>query len=132
MNRRSARGFTLLEVLVAFQILSLTMGVLMRIVSQSVGALDSAEQHQIAVQMAESKLVEVLAGLRRDSHGKADGRLGGRYRWRSDIEPFHFDNEEGGKRYSVLPWRVRVTVSWGNRPNEQVSLSTLRLMREEP
>lgn len=129
---RCGRGFTLLEVLVAFLILSLTMGVLMRIVSQSVRALDTAEQHQIAVQMAESKLVEVLADLDRDSRGKADGRLSGRYRWRSEIEPFHFANEEPGKRYTVSPWRIRVTVSWGPRANDQVSLSTLRLMREAP
>ena len=70
MKGYSARGFTLLEVLVAFLILSLTMGVLMRIVSQSIGSLGTAEQHQVALQLAESKLVEVLAELDRDSRGR--------------------------------------------------------------
>ena len=132
MKRYSARGFTLLEVLVAFLILSLTMGVLMRIVSQSIRSLDTAEQHQIALQMAESKLVEVLAELSRDSRRKDDGRLSGRYRWSSEIERYHFENEEPGARYTIVPWRIRVTVSWGRKPNEQVSLSTIRLMREQP
>lgn len=129
--RRSERGFTLLEVLVAFLILSLSMAILLRIVSQSLGSLDRAEQYQVALQLAESKLVEVLAQLRWDSRGEHQGRLSGRYRWKSEVERFQFDNQEPGGKYGVTPWRVRVTVSWGRQPNEQVSLSTIRLMREQ-
>lgn len=128
---RSQRGFTLLEVLVAFLILTLSMGALMRIVSQSIRSLDTAEQHQVALQLAESKLVEVLAQLRWDSRGKDEGRLSGRYRWKSEVERYQFENQEAGQNYSVTPWLVRVTVSWGRQPNEQVSLSTIRLMREQ-
>lgn len=128
----SQRGFTLLEVLVAFLILSLSMGALMRIVSQSIRSLDTAEQHQVALQLAESKLVEVLAQLRWDSRGKDEGRLSGRYRWQSAVEPYQFENQEAGQKYSVKPWLVEVTVSWGSQPNEQVSLSTIRLMLEQP
>lgn len=128
---RSERGFTLLEVLVAFLILTLSMGALMRIVSQSIRSLDQAEQHQVALQLAESKLVEVLAQLRWDSRGKGGGRLTGRYRWSSEVERYQFENQEAGQRYSVTPWLVKVTVSWGRQPNERVSLSTIRLMREQ-
>lgn len=128
---RKQRGFTLLEVLVAFLILTLSMGALMRIVSQSLRSLDQAEQYQVALQLAESKLVEVLAQLRWDSRGKDEGRLSGRYRWESEVERYQFDNQETGERYSVTPWLVRVTVSWGREPNERISLSTIRLMREE-
>lgn len=129
--RRSERGFTLLEVMVAFLILSLSMGALMRIVSQSIRALDSAEQHQVALQLAESKLVEVLAQLRWDSRGKDEGRLSGRYRWKSKVERYQFSNQQAGESYSITPWLVQVSVSWGLQPNEQVSLSTVRLMREQ-
>lgn len=129
--RSSERGFTLLEVLVAFLILSLSMSVLMRIVSQSLRALESAEQHQVALQLAESKLVEVLAQLRWNSLGKDEGRLSGRYRWKSQVERYEFPNQEHGESYSVSPWLVQVTVSWGQRANDQVSLSTIRLMREQ-
>lgn len=129
--RRSERGFTLLEVMVAFLILSLSMGALMRIVSQSIRALDSAEQHQVALQLAESKLVEVLAQLRWDSRGKDEGRLSGRYRWKSKVERYQFSNQQAGESYSITPWLVQVSVSWGPQPNEQVSLSTVRLMREQ-
>ncbi|MEX6500759.1 type IV pilus modification PilV family protein [Pseudomonas zhanjiangensis] len=130
MNR--ARGFTLLEVLVAFLILSLSMSVLMRIVSQSLNALSAAERHQVAVQLAESKLAEVLVGLDESSRGKQQGRLDQRFRWQSEVEPYEFENQEPGERYSVTPWLVRVSVSWGKRPGERVSLSTIRLLRPRP
>ena len=90
MNRM--RGFTLLEVLVAFLILSLSVSVLMRIVSQSLAALDNAEHHQTALQLAESKLAQVLVDLDSDSQGKEEGRVDRDYRWQSEVEPYHFSN----------------------------------------
>ncbi len=68
----SSRGFTLLEVLVAFLILSLSMSVLMRIVSQSLNSMAVAERHQVALQLAESKLAEVLINI--DSHSRGQHR----------------------------------------------------------
>lgn len=128
MNR--AHGFTLLEVLVAFLILSLSVSVLMRIVSQSLAALDNAEHHQTALQLAESKLAQVLVDLDSDSQGKEEGRVDRDYRWQSEIEPYHFSNEEPGTHYLISPWLIRVSVSWGHRPAERVSLSTIRLLQE--
>ena len=126
----NSRGFTLLEVLVAFLILSLSMGILMRIVSQSLKAQETAEHHQVALQLVESQLADVLTRLNVDSRGKEEGRLDSRYRWQSEIEPYHFDNQEAGERYSISPWLIRVSVSWGVDPAERVSLSTVRLLRE--
>ncbi len=128
----SARGFTLLEVLVAFLILSLSMSVLMRIVSQSLNSLATAEHHQVALQLAESKLAEVLVGLDSRSRGQEQGQLERGYRWQSEIEPYEFANQEAGERYSITPWLIRVSVSWGRRPAERVSLSTIRLLQEAP
>lgn len=133
MRRKTrSRGFTLLEVLVAFLVLSLSMGVLMRIVSQSLNALATADHHQVALQLAESKLAEVLIHLDGSSRGSEQGRLNRDYRWESEIEPYEFDNQEPGQRYSVTPLLIRVSVSWGRRPAERVSLSTIRLLRETP
>lgn len=126
----SSRGFTLLEVLVAFLVLSLSMSVLMRIVSQSLNAMSAAEHHQIALQLAESKLAEVLVQLDGNSKGTQEGRLDRRFRWESEIESYRFDNQEAGERYSINPWLIRVSVSWGRHPAERVTLSTIRLIRE--
>lgn len=124
------RGFTLLEVLVAFLVLSLSVSVLLRIVSQSLAALDRAEHYQSALQLAESRLAQVLVGLDRDSQGKEEGRVDSDYRWQSEIEPYHFSNQEAGEHYQINPWLIRVSVSWGQRPAERVSLSTIRLLQE--
>jgi general secretion pathway protein I len=128
----SERGFTLLEVLVAFLVLSLSMSVLMRIVSQSLNSLAVAERHQEALQLAESKLAEVLVRLDSGSRGKHQGKLNRNYRWQSEMEPYQFDNQDIGARYSITPWLIRVTVSWGRSSSEQVSLSTIRLLQETP
>jgi general secretion pathway protein I len=126
----SMHGFTLLEVLVAFLVLSLSVSVLLRIVSQSLAALDSAEHYQSALQLAESRLALVLVELNRDSQGKQEGRVDSDYRWQSEIKPYHFDNQEAGAHYPINPWLIRVSVSWGHRPAQRVSLSTVRLLQE--
>lgn len=72
-------GFSLLEVLVAFVILALSLGVLMRLVSTSLGNIARAEHATQAVTVAQS----VLARLGTDSpltEGAQDGEAGA-YRW---------------------------------------------------
>ncbi len=127
---RRCRGFSLLEVLVAFLVLAVSLGILLRIYSASFNALRSAEHHQIALLLAESRLAETLAGLRADSRGSDSGSLQPPYRWSSEIDDYEFANQEGGIDYRVTPRLVRVSVSWGRSPAERVTLSTLRLVEE--
>lgn len=127
---RRSHGFTLLEVLVAFLVLTLSLGILLRIFSASFAALRTAERQQSALLLAESQLSEVLATFRADSDGESRGKLRPPFAWRSSIEAYEFPNREPGVAYAVVPRLIRVTVSWGERPAEQVSLSTLRLVEE--
>lgn len=125
-----SRGFTLLEVLVAFMVLAVSLSILLRIYSASFNALRSAEHHQTALLLAESRLAETLAGLRADSRGNDSGSLQPPYRWSSEIDDYEFANQQGGIDYRVTPRLVRVSVSWGRSPAERVTLSTLRLVEE--
>ena len=127
---RGCRAFTLLEVLVAFLILAVSLGILLRIFSASFAALRSAEHYQSALLLAESRLAQTLVDLRADSQGREEGALQPPYRWSSEIDSFIFDNQEGGIDYRVTPRLVRVSVSWGRNPAERVTLSTLRLVEE--
>ena len=53
MNR-SNRGFTLVEVLVAFTILGLVLATLYRIVGDSIGTIEAAERSQRLFEVADS------------------------------------------------------------------------------
>lgn len=127
---RRSHGFTLLEVLVAFLILTLSLSILLRIFSASFASLRLAERQQAALLLAESQLSEVLATFNADSDGEAQGKLRPPFRWHSSIGPYEFPNREPGLAYTVVPRLIRVTVSWGDHPAEQVSLSTLRLVEQ--
>lgn len=134
MARRQALqgGFTLLEVLVAFVILALVMGVLTRILSLSMRSLQAAEHYQQALQLAESQLAEVGARLtaRRNEH--LQGNFQPPYRWEAEIEPYEFANQSLSAEPTsrVSPRLIRVKVSWGEQSAQQVTLSTIRLVEE--
>lgn len=134
MARRKARqgGFTLLEVLVAFVILALVMGVLTRILSLSMRSLQAAEHHQRALQLAESQLAELGARLsaRRSEH--LQGKFQQPYSWEAEIAPYEFANQSQSAEPSsrVSARLIRVTVSWGEQSAQQVTLSTIRLVEE--
>lgn len=132
MARRHLRqtGFTLLEVLVAFVILALVMGVLTRILSLSMRSLETAGHHQQALQLAESKLAEVGARLTARRSERLQGKFQQPYSWAAEIDPYEFTNQSSVLSSRVLPRLIRVTVSWGDGSAQQVTLTTIRLVQE--
>lgn len=129
MNRR-LRGFTLLEVLVAFVILALVLTVLTRILSLSARSLATAEHYQQALSLASSQLAEVATQLSSTSSGRQRGRLPGGYRWEADIEPYEFETSSLALDERISPMLIRVTVLWDDRQSQQISLSTIRLVEQ--
>ncbi len=126
--KHDSRGFSLLEVLVAFVILSLVLGVLMRIFSGALGNIGAAEQYSRAVAIAESKLaaVGVEAPL---EEGESAGDAGGGYAWQATVQRFDagispVDNTVQG----VGLYRVEVVVNWGDDATtpRRLRLVTLR------
>ncbi|EKE75974.1 type IV pilus modification PilV family protein [Gallaecimonas xiamenensis] len=124
----SQRGFSLLEVLVAFAILAATLGVLMSIFSLSTRSYQSAHNRQLALTLAQSKLAE-LAAQPRLNPGSDSGRLEGSFRWTSRVRPYTVPEAFGPFELKALPFEARVTVSWGDKDSQQVSLDTLLLGR---
>jgi general secretion pathway protein I len=83
-----ARGFSLLEVLVAFVIVALVATALFRLFSGALGNMGAAEDYSRAALFAESVLAEAAAAqpLR---EGTATGTAeGGRYAWTVKVAPY--------------------------------------------
>lgn len=125
--KHACRGFSLLEVLVAFIILSLTLGVLMRIFSGGLGNIGSAEHYSRAVAIAESQLA--ATGVESPLiEGDYAGETENGYTWRTSVQRYDASTQplEGG----VLPvdlYQVEVAVNWDNTATTPRSLRLLTL-----
>jgi len=135
-SRRASRGFSLLEVLVAFAILTMMLGVLLQIFSLSVRTTYSAETREQALLLAESKLAELGAG-RTLNTGSWSGQFDERFRWHASVTRFSLaqaDLSDSGNTYSrfedelrLEPYLLAVTVSWPD--SDGITLQTIRLVR---
>lgn len=127
-NRRM-NGFTLLEVLVAFMILAVSLGVIMHIFSLSLRTAHSATQQQMAVQLAQSKLSELLAESR-IRPGVEQGSFNDEWRWRAEIDAWDFPDQDRITDYRFEPYKISVTVEGEQGTASPVTLTTLFLLEE--
>ncbi len=130
-----ARGFTLLEILVALAILGLSLGVLMQIFSTGLRGAAASKARVVATRLAESKLAVV--GVEEPlSEGISQGRFDEQYRWRIAVRrllPPGGEEPDATAPAPVRPYRVDVSVFWGRddgAPGDNarsLTLTTLRL-----
>jgi general secretion pathway protein I len=121
-NRR--RGFTLIEVLVAFAILAVALTALFQVFSSGLGAIGTAERHSMAAMLARSILDDVGAEIPL-AVGEQRGELDDGFSWLVRIERSAVTNlvADGGELY--IPYDVTVEISWGH--GRALSLTTLRV-----
>lgn len=135
--RRGSGGFTLLEVLVAFTILALSLGAVFQVWSIGLRSTSQAESRALAVLLLESKLAGIGIEEPLES-GEQAGEFDNGFRWHASVEPYEaapteaeaegFESEGVGPGPGFVPYQVVVTVRWGERENEHaLSLTTLRL-----
>ncbi len=111
---RDKTGFTLLEILVALAILSISLVVLLGLRNRDVDLVNATRQMTVATALASQKMVEVrMEGF--PDLGESAGEFGEKYpgfRWNRVVTPTPFDYVR----------EVRVTVSWGQDEGEGVEV----------
>ncbi|MGB2130714.1 MAG: type IV pilus modification PilV family protein [Marinobacterium sp.] len=129
-NRTGQTGFTLLEVLVAFVLLAMMLGVILNLNSSAMDTTARASDRLLALMLAQSELDRVLAEpelrlgtLRGDSEDD-------RFEWELEVSRFEFpDTDPGLDSGAPEPFRIDINVNWDR--NQSLSLSTLRLVQRQ-
>lgn len=123
------QGFSLLEILIAFSILALSLGILLRVFSGGVNTATVAEDYTVAVQIAESLIAKTGSEIPLKDH-QSSGLENEKYQWSLTVSPYFLGSESiDPKNAAVQLYKVNVTVVWGDGENDgrQIQLTTLKL-----
>lgn len=124
--RESARGFTLLEVIIAIAILGVAFGLSVELLASGVRSARAAEDYTQAVLLARQKMAEVT-GAQALEGSMGQGDFGGGFQWTSEIQPLAQEENLPAQLY-----QVRVRVSWpGRRGEKSLDLYSLRMASGE-
>ena len=134
MKINKQQGFSLLEILIAFSILALSLGILLKIFSAGVNTAVVAEDYTTAVQIAESLMAKTGVETPLQA-GQEAGVENEKYHWRVVVSPFEFNPENSDvTAITAILFKVKVTVTWGddntNVKGRQVELTTLKLVNK--
>lgn len=128
MNKRGA-GFSLLEVIVAFAILALTLGALYQVLSSAARQAVLVQRYTAAVALAESRIAEAGSG-RSLARSNETGVSGRHFHWRRTIQPYSTEDELAQAESALVRFRIVVEVRWEDDGTPRsVVLSTVRLRR---
>lgn len=126
--RRSRQdGFTLIEVMAAFMVFALLFGVVLQVLSTSVGNTRLSGEYTQAALWAQSKL-DVLGLEGMIEPGVSQGSFDDTYDWTMEINETEVVDERGLDAQDELPialYHVRLTVEWGEGRRQAV-FETLR------
>ena len=118
-KRNGQSGYTLLEVVVAFAILTLSLSAMIPSLANLTGQSGSARETWAATEFARS-LIEPIGIAEPLRPGVRTGRVERRWDWRIEIAPY---NDDGGPVGAGL-YSIVVEVTAGNR--ELTRLQTIR------
>ena len=126
------KGFSLLEILIAFSILAISLGILLKIFSSGVNTAIVAEDYTAAVQIAESLMAKT--GVETPLQpGQDSGQENEKYHWLVEVSPFVFNPENvDATTIKKELFKIKVIVSWGDDDynDREVKLTTLKLVNK--
>ena len=133
-GHQTAAGFTLLEVLIAFFIAALALGVMARASVGSLHAIQATARYEEALTLARSRLAMASSAaplVATDQHGEA----GDSYRWRvlvapvatTPLRPLGSRGPWQNLRVQTVLYTVSVWVWWHDEGSEAASRREVRL-----
>ena len=118
-------GFSLLEILVAFSILSLSIGVLMQIFSTSLNNTEISRDKAQAVMIAQSLLASVGTEIL-PQNANTSGAAENGFKWRLESQPVKANDAS-----TISLWEVTAIVEWGEATpkvnSRNLTLHTMRI-----
>lgn len=122
-------GFSLLEILVAFAILALSLGVLLRIFGGGGQIAAVADEYSRSIVVAESLMNSLGVEIPLEP-GEREGDVDEIYHWTLNVHPYPLDAVvTGTAQPPFIPYWVDLSVSWGDADDPRAfDLKTLRLL----
>jgi general secretion pathway protein I len=127
-DNRRVSGMTLIEVLVAFVILGMVMGVIMRINATSVRNHHVSKGYLRALQVAESRMEAMSLDSASLSLNQSGVEANGVY-WEFSRRPYRAWSEQRLQNLSAVPVEERISVGWGEQSaSRQLVFSRINLI----
>jgi len=121
-------GFTLIEVLIAFVIMTIMLGAIFKAFSGGLNGLDASEGYAIAAMQAQSKLAEIGIASPLET-GVTNGIFENETQWDLDISPFDMPGQSPDEEQKTLAFKVVLKGSWDK--NRSLTFETLRLGEQQ-
>jgi general secretion pathway protein I len=124
-------GFSLLEILIAFAILSISVSIILKIFATGLTSTHLANDYTNAVQIANNLIAQTSMEnpLQRSESSGIENNM---YHWRRQIVPHQFLSAE--LDISTLPiqiYQINIEVWWGDGRHHTLELSTLKMITKE-
>lgn len=131
-KRQRQAGFSLLEILIAFSILALSLGILLNIFSGGLRRTIVSEEYQKAVTIAQAKISAAGVEFPMDE-GQKQGQSLDKFNWSLVIQPLNTDDvAAASEAMGIQVYEVISRVQWMAGDNDrQVELITLKLSKKE-
>lgn len=128
LSAKTQQGFSLIEVLVAFSIFAMSLGVIFQIYSTGARSTILSDEYTRAVIIAQSKLAGI--GIEEtQENGESNGIENDKYQWITRLHPTEDDDSELEINFGLVKRHVEVEIRWQSRgKSRSIKLNTIKLI----